>query len=268
MGRLLHEHSGDGIHQLLFDNPPKGDFDSEMTTALEDKLRRLAGHAGARVIILGGNLHDVFIRHFDLRELSQAAEALHASGGGDTQADWSSSPFHRITRLIETMPQIVIAAINGDCMGVGFELALACDLRIGPEKPVSIGLPEMHIAMFPGGGGTVRLARKLGSAKALELICTASTLSPQQALALGLLNRIAKNPLDEARCIAQKIASLSQSGIAAAKRIIRASEDLDIESALTLEQREVNARLGSNEVRWQLKRYAESGHDLRRPLQR
>lgn len=266
MGRLHHDADDQGIHTIRFDNPPAGFLDGAMTVELEALLARLAADPAVRVLVLTGVQPDVFIRHFDLVELSQVAEALAAVGGGDVHAAWHSSIFHRITRLLETMPAVVIAALNGHCMGVGFELALACDLRIAGEGDCSIGLPEMHIAMLPGGGGTARLARLLGPARAMELICTATTVAPRDALARGLVNRVVADPLGHALGLARHIATLSPGGIAAAKRVIRGSVDVGIEAALTLEQREVNARLGSAEVRAVLAAYAALGADLRHPL--
>lgn len=265
MGQVHEERRDDGIVVIRFDNPPLGLLDGAMTVALEAMIDRLADDPAVRAVILTGQQPDVFIRHFDLAELAMAAEAV-AADGADASALWSSSPFHRITRRIETMDAIVIAAINGDCMGVGFELALACDIRIAAAGDHSIGMPEMHIAMFPGGGGTARLARLLGPARAIELICTATTLDPQRALQSGMINRVVPDALAEALAMATKIASLSPSAIAAGKRIVRASVDLSIEEALTVEQRAVNARLGSDEVRAALHGFVAAQADLRHPL--
>jgi enoyl-CoA hydratase len=151
-------------------------------------------------------------------------------------------------------------------MGVGFEIALACDIRIAQAGPFSIGLPEMNIAMFPGGGGAVRLARAVGVARALEWIATARVLEPHEALALGLVSHVVADPLAYALAMARDMARRSATGIAAAKRIVHA-QDAGIEDALTIEQQEVNDRLGSDEVREVLRAYAKSGADLRKPIQ-
>jgi enoyl-CoA hydratase len=265
MGSVLHELTADGIATIRFRNPPTGLLDGAMTAALEKLIDRLADDPAVKAIILTGGQPDVFIRHFDLGELAAAADLL-GEAGGDLEAEWHSSPFHRITRRLETAPKIVIAAIDGVCMGVGLEVALACDIRIAGAGRYPIGLPEMNIAMFPGGGGTVRLARLLGPARAMELICTAATVTPEEAAALGLVNRVAPDALAASLALARRIVRLSGSGIAAAKRIIRASVDLDIEAALTLEQREVNRRLGSAEVRGLLERMVREDLDLRDPV--
>lgn len=259
----LHIDQQDGIVVFRFDNPPLGFLDGEMTAALEQQLDVVLADPATRAIILTGAGDGVFIRHFDLAELSQAAETLAASSPPEREAEWDDSIFHRITRRIETCEVPVIAAINGDCMGVGFELALACDVRIARTGPFSLGMPEMNIAMFPGGGGTARLSRLLSPAQAFELIATARVLEPVEALHFGLVNAVSPDPLAAALALAARMVARSASGIAAAKRIIRQARDLTMEQALTLEQREVNARLGSDEVRAALRAYASTGEDLR-----
>ncbi|MFV0278103.1 MAG: enoyl-CoA hydratase/isomerase family protein [Parahaliea sp.] len=262
MTAKLHTEILDGVAIVRFDNPPLGFLDGEMAVAFDAQLQGLVARKDLRVIVLTGATDGVFIRHFDLGELAQSADAL-AAGPPSTGAHWEESIFHRITRQIETCDVPVIAAINGDCMGVGLELALACDMRIARSGPYSIGWPEMNIAMFPGGGGTVRLARMLGPALAFELIATATVLEPLEAQRRGLVNHVASDPLGLALELAKTLAQRSRSGIAAAKRIIGASNDLSIEGALSLEQMEVNARLGSEEVRAALQTYVRTGTDLR-----
>ena len=259
----LHIDRRDGIALFRFDNPPSGFLDGAMTGALEEGLDQVLADGATRAIILTGAGDGVFIRHFDLPELSRAAEALAAA---PPPAEWSDSIFHRITRRIEGCDVPVIAAINGDCMGVGFELALACDIRIAQAGPFSLGLPEMNIAMLPGGGGTARLARLIAPSLAFELIATARVLEPVEALHWGLVNAVSPDPLASALALAEQMKARSATGIAAAKRVIRQSRDLPIEEALTLEQREVDARLGGEQVRAALRAYAASGEDLRRPM--
>lgn len=262
----LHIERRDGIALFRFDNPPSGFLDGAMTGALAEGLDQVLADVAIRAIILTGAGDGVFIRHFDLPELSCAAEALAAAPPPARPADWSDSIFHRITRRIESCDVPVIAAINGDCMGVGFELALACDIRIARAGPFSLGLPEMNIAMLPGGGGTARLARLIAPSLAFELIATARVLEPVEALHWGVVNAVSPDPLASALALAERMKARSATGIAAAKRVIRQSRDLPIEQALTLEQREVDARLGGEEVRAVLRAYAASGEDLRRPM--
>jgi enoyl-CoA hydratase len=263
-GSVAAEGAGAGIVVLRFDNPPHAFLDAAMTGMLESLVARLADDEEVRVVVLTGAAPGSFIRHFDLAELSVAAEARVAVGN-PVSADWRESPFHRITRTIETMAKPVIAAIDGPCMGVGLEIALACDIRIAGKGDYPIGLPEMNIGMFPGGGGTVRLGRLIGMSRAMALICAADTVGPEQALALGLVESVEDDPLDAALVLAHRIAALAPTGVAEAKRLIRASVDVPIEAALTLEQQAVDRRLGTEEVRGLLSAIVETGRDLRDP---
>ena len=237
-----------------------------MTDALDTALSEVLERPEVRAIIRTGEVPGVMVRHFDLGELAALANMI-ADNPPSEPARWEDSIFHRITRRLETCDVPVIAAMNGDCMGVGFEIALACDIRIAKSGPFSIGLPEMNMAMCPGGGGTVRLARAVGVARALEWISTGRVLEPHEALAHGLVSHVVEDPLAHALAIARAMADRSASGIAATKRIVHASQSLHIEAALTLEQQEVNDRLGSEEVRAALDSYVKSGGDLRHLIQ-
>src|SRR5207302_249158 len=102
-----------------------------------------------------------------------------------------------VIKLMEACPQPIVAAINGPALGGGFELALACDLRLAHPKAL-IGLPETRIGLVPGSGGTQRLPRLVGIAKAIELIGTARILKADEALALGLVERVVEDVVAQA----------------------------------------------------------------------
>lgn len=121
-------------------------------------------------------------------------------------------------------------------------------------------------AGYLDGQMTVRLSRLLGPSRALELICTATTVNPEKANQLGMINRLVADSLAGSRSIAEKICTLPASGIAAVKHIVRSAADMGVEDALSLEQREVNRRLGSKEVCEALARYIDVNADLRYPL--
>jgi enoyl-CoA hydratase len=251
-----------GVAVLRFVNPPTGLLTGAMTVELDAKVRQLADDSTVRVVILTGGQPDCFIRHFDVAELAVAADAVRASPPPQ-DAEWHSSLFHRLTRCLEQMGKPTIAAINGVCMGVGYEIALACDLRIASRGDYPIGLPEVHIGVCPGGGGTVRLTRLLGITRALELLYTGQTCAPERAAALGLVNWVAADALADALARAAEMIDRPAAALAAIKQVSRASADLGVEPALTVEQRVVNARMASAEMAALMRQMNERGLDIR-----
>jgi enoyl-CoA hydratase len=131
----------------------------------------------------------------------------------------------------------VVAAINGLCMGGGFELSLACDIRIASPGVEAIGLPETRVGIFPGGGGTQRLPRVVGEAKALEIILRGLTFDADEALRIGAIHEIHAHPVDRALQMAAEWEQRGAEGIAYAKRLTRAALDRPLAEGLADERR-------------------------------
>lgn len=165
---------------------------------------------------------------------------------------------HALFSRIERLPQVVIAAINGTTLGGGLEMALACDLRIASEN-ATLGLPEVDLAIIPGSGGTQRLSRVVGLAKALELILCANRISAKEALSLGLVNAVtnAKGALDEAFTWASKISEAGPIALRQAKFAIRAGFDASLEEGLRIEKEAYKAVLHSKDRLEGLKAFSE-----------
>ncbi|MDH3443023.1 MAG: enoyl-CoA hydratase-related protein, partial [Deltaproteobacteria bacterium] len=139
---------------------------------------------------------------------------------------------------VESLPQPVIAAISGWALGGGCELVLACDFRIASET-ARFGLPEIKIGAFPGGGGTQRLARLVGVAKAKEMILTGDPISAQEAQAAGLVTKVAAKEKyeEEAMNLARKLAALPRLALQASKMLINRSHEIDLATGLEFEAR-------------------------------
>ena len=137
---------------------------------------------------------------------------------------------------IENFPKPVIAAVNGYALGGGCELAMACDIRIAGEN-ARFGQPEVGLGITPGFGGTQRLARLVGSGRAMELILSAKTIGAAEAKEIGLVNEVAAQDalLDTALALADTIASKAQIAVRAAKRCIRRGLQTDIATASSYE---------------------------------
>lgn len=133
------------------------------------------------------------------------------------------TPHHNLVKTLMSAPKPVIAAINGLCMGGGFELTLACDLRVAAPGVEAIGLPETRVGIFPGGGGTQRLPRVVGEAKALEIILRGLTFTGAEAHAIGMVHELADDPLARALELAAEFEAKGADGVAYAKRLTRAA---------------------------------------------
>jgi len=221
-GRATLQRRDDGIAVLRLSNPPQGFMDDASEAGIEAALDAIDADDRLRVVVITGAQPGVFVRHFDVGVLEQRARALAARGlRFDPARPVPEAPIHRITRRIETSARIFVAAINGFAMGGGFELALACDLRIAQEGDYRIGLPETNIGLLPGGG-TQRLTRLVGPGRALEWILLGRTFAPREAAALGLVNACHDGPaLDHALEIAGALLRRHPLALTHVKRLVR-----------------------------------------------
>ncbi|EJO5348392.1 enoyl-CoA hydratase/isomerase family protein [Clostridium botulinum] len=142
-----------------------------------------------------------------------------------------------LCRKIEDMEKPTIAAVNGYALGGGCELAMCCDIRIASEK-AKFGQPEVGLGITPGFGGTQRLSRLVGLGKAKELILTTDIIKSQEALEIGLVNKIVpeESLLEESLMLAEKIASKPQSAVRYAKTAINRGYETDIETGMVIEK--------------------------------
>lgn len=142
-----------------------------------------------------------------------------------------------VFRKLEIMEKPVIAAVNGFALGGGCELMLSCDIIIGSEK-AKIGQPEVGLGITPGFGGTQRLSRLIGTNKAKELIFTGDIIDANEALRIGLLNKLVKHEelMNESLSIAKRIANKSQTAVRYSKEAINRGVEADIETGLGIEK--------------------------------
>lgn len=229
-------------------NPPHGFMDREMVAGLDDLVRSLEGDAKIGSVVITGGQSGRFVTHYDVAEILAGTEsfgtevgprvagATLAATGGLKRLPLVSSALkrtqaagvvelHQIHELFLRMNRIdkvFIAAIGGPAMGGGCELALACDLRVMAQGKGRIGLPETTLGILPGAGGTQRLSRAIGSARALEMILEGEALDADEALAAGLINRaVSPNKLmEEAMELAGRMARRASGSIAGAKQSI------------------------------------------------
>lgn len=169
---------------LTLCDPPANTYSYAMMRQLDDAVLRARFDQGVHVILLTGAGDRFFCAGANIQMLEEVDPTfkyhfcLHAN--------------ETLNRLEQT-PKLVIAALNGHCVGGGLEVALAADLRFSARGDFKIGLPEVNLGVLPGTGGTQRLARLLGRSKALEWMIEGKNLSVAQAEALGLVNKVARS---------------------------------------------------------------------------
>jgi enoyl-CoA hydratase len=192
---------------------------------LRDRLAALAGDGEVRAVVLTGAGGRAFVAGADIKYMSRL--------GVDEARGWGTLG-HDAARLLETMPQPTIAAIDGFALGGGCELALACDIRYASPR-ARLGQPEINLGIVPGWGGTQRLARVCGLAVAKDLIFTGRLVDAEEALRIGLVNEIADPVLDRARETAALLATKSPVALRAAKELVNRALAGDHEQNLAAE---------------------------------
>ena len=254
----------DGICTVTFWNPPRGLMNNQMVVELNALADEIRQDDSIAVVIFQGGTNGVFIRHYDMAELVGMADALIASGIRE------DDPSHARARLIdvafkkiETLPQITIAAINGYCMGGGLEFACCCDIRIANEGRYRIGLPEVKGGIFPGAGGTQRLAKVIGEAKALNLILRGLLLDPAEAKAAGIVSDVAADVVARARDIARGVQAHPGGALGAqlAKALVRGAASRSIDEGLEMERRAIVRPFRSPEIVAAMREFAEQSID-------
>ena len=249
-------------------NPPLGYMDSQTVPELDAVTRQLEADETVRAVVITGGLPGVFVRHYSVLELEELCLRLRAQGVRvDTNARVPERDLDHVFRRIETMPKPVIAAINGMAMGGGFELALACDFRVAEAGAYWLGLPEINVGILPGAGGTQKLARLIGTARTLEMTLRGRTVSPDDALRLGIVHELtpAGQALDCGIALASEIASKPASAVAHIKRLVRSAIETPIDDGLALERTLFLDLLVSDDALRLMHRMNEGSNDIRNP---
>jgi enoyl-CoA hydratase/carnithine racemase len=223
----VHLEVAEGVGTLRLDRPPMNALD----VATQDRLKELAEEAARRedvraVVIYGGE--KVFAAGADvkeMRDMDHTAMVLRSRALQDS--------FTAVTRI----PKPVVAAVTGYALGGGCELALCADYRIAAEN-AKLGQPEILLGLIPGAGGTQRLARLIGPSRAKDLIFTGRQVKADEALALGLVDRVVPGGevYAEAHAWAAKLAQGPAIALRAAKESIDTGLETDIETGLAVER--------------------------------
>ena len=222
-----------GVGLIKLNNPPANAYDHAMMKELDDAIYEVRFDSAIKVVVLTSDLPRFFSAGANVAALK--AGSAYGRAMFDLHA-------HEVLAKIERTPKLVIAAISGHCLGGGLEIALACDLRFMVDADARIGLTEANLGVIPGTGGTQRLPRLIGLARALDLMVTGAAIGPQQALELGIVNRVF--PVDqlmaETMAYAHKLASGPAFAVGRIKLAAVQGAEMPMDGALLLERELLN----------------------------
>jgi len=221
---LLEERDGP-VLLLTLNRPDKRNaLSAGLRAALREALARDREDPQTRAVVLRGAGGKAFAAGADVEEM--AARDV-----------WQQRAFitpPHIYGAVATHPKPVLAALNGHALGAGLELAMACDLRVA-SPAAKLGQPEINLGIIPGGGGTQRLPRLVGAGRAARMVMTGEPVDAATALAWGLVDEVAEDPVARALEIARVMAAKSPAALRLAKQALRAAEELPLSEALERE---------------------------------
>ena len=250
--QLINYRTEGGVGVIEICDPPANTYTYEMNRQLDDAILKARLDNDVYVIVLTGAGDKFFSAGANIKMLSSVDSTfkyyfcLHAN--------------ETLLRLEHT-PKLVIAAINGHCVGGGLEIAMAADIRIARKDAGKIGLPEVNLGVLPGTGGTQRLSRLVGKSKAIELMVTGNTFSFEEAQALGIINDIydrdgfMENIMEYAKqfCPPNK----ASKAVGRIKRAVQAGWEIPMESALAIERENQQLLFQSEDAKEGLAAYLE-----------
>ena len=217
----------DRVALVTVDRPPVNAMSKQVNEEIHDIFKELQKREDVGAVIMTGGGDKAFIAGADIKMISEM---------GPEDAFVLAGYVQGVMDEIENFDRVVIAAINGLALGGGCEIALACDIRVADERSI-FGLPEVSLGVFPGAGGTQRLARLVGLGKAKEMILTGDPINTEEAKSIGLVERVAPHgqAVSEARKIAERILLRGPVAVTYAKKAINEGVNKGIKEGLKLE---------------------------------
>jgi enoyl-CoA hydratase/carnithine racemase len=250
MGELVRLEIADGIGTIRLDRPPVNALNDQLTGELADAARSAAASAEVRAVIIYGG-EKVFAAGADIKEMAEANYAAMTTRSGQLQ---------EALALIAAIPKPVVAAVTGYALGGGLELALTADFRVAGES-ARLGQPEILLGVIPGAGGTQRLPRLVGPAKAKDIVFTGRMLKAAEAHTIGLVDLVA--PDDSVYAAAHDMVKRYATGPAlalrAAKQAIDHGLDVDLATGLEIERIHFAALFGTEDQRSGMRSFLENG---------
>ena len=240
----------DVIGYITLNRPPANSYEIGFMRDLDAAIDAANADSGVKVVIL------------------KSASEKFFSGGADIKAFLANTTAanmemirtaHRALDKMAASDKVFIAAINGHAMGGGLEMALACDLRFAAEGKYRMALPEVTLGLLPGNGGTQRLPRLIGANKALEMMLTGESITPDEALRLGIINRLfpVDKLMEETEAYARKLAAGASLAIARIKQCVYQGLATNLSDGLALERKLIEPLFDTEDAKEGLAAFSE-----------
>jgi enoyl-CoA hydratase/carnithine racemase len=249
MGEFVNLETADGIGTIRLNRPPVNALNDQVTEELGDAARAAAGDDISAVVIYGGE--KVFAGGADIKVMAEADFAEMAGRSARLQGAMA---------LIAGLAKPVVAAITGYALGGGLELALAADFRVAGER-ARVGQPEILLGVIPGAGGTQRLPRLVGPAKAKDIVFSGRMLAAAEAHEIGLVDQVVPDAevYQAAVDMVKRYVNGPALALRAAKQAIDAGLGVDLATGLEIERVQFAALFGTEDQRAGMRSFLENG---------
>jgi enoyl-CoA hydratase/carnithine racemase len=250
MGEFVRLEVADGIGTIRLDRPPVNALNDQLTAELAVTARSAASSDEVRAVIIYGG-ERCFAGGADIKDMAEASYAAMAARSGG---------LHEAMALVAGIGKPVVAAITGYALGGGLELALAADFRVAGEG-ARLGQPEILLGVIPGAGGTQRLPRLVGPARAKDIVFSGRMLKAAQAHAIGLVDQVAPDDsvYQAALDMVQRYAAGPALALRAAKQAIDHGLDVDLATGLEIERVQFAALFSTEDQKAGMKSFVENG---------
>lgn len=250
MGEFVRVEVADGVGVIRLDRPKMNALNAQVQDELTRAARQVSIDDGMRAVIIYGG-EKVFAAGADIKEMADMSYARMSA---------HSAKLQEFTTALAGIPKPVIAAITGYALGGGLEVALTADFRVAGEK-AQVGQPEIGLGIIPGAGGTQRLTRLIGPAKAKDLIYSGRFVKADEALAIGLVDKVVPDAevFEAAKTWAQTFVNGPALALKAAKQAIDAGLEVDLATALEIERLQFAALFATEDQKAGMRSFIEEG---------
>jgi enoyl-CoA hydratase/carnithine racemase len=238
------------VGYITLNRPPANSYDSVFVEELGQAVGQVDADPEVRAVVVRSAVDRFFSAGADVRAFSDNPPERNMD---------LVRRAHEVLARVARIPKVFVAQIAGHALGGGLEIALACDLRFGAQGSYRVGLPEVTLGLLPGNGGTQRLPRLVGWSRALDLMVTGRTLSPEEAHACGILDRLlpAERLAEETADYASKLAAGPSRAVGAIKLAVRLGLDRPLEDGLRLERELVEGLFRSEDAQEGIRAFLE-----------